>query len=128
MKKRFALILALVMGFSVLLGVGAVFAEEPTYGGVLRWREINDPPKLDPAMATDTVSSRNLYLMYDMLVDNDPDGQGLLPRLAESWEAEKGQVFTFHLRPGVHFHKESLGEPTLNGGRGSSRGRLEVFL
>ncbi len=117
MKKRFALIVALVMGLSFILGAGAVFAEEPTYGGILRWREINDPPKLDPAMATDTVSSRNLYLMYDMLVDNDPDGQGLLPRLAESWEAEKGTVFTFHLRPGVRFHKESLGEPTLNGGR-----------
>ncbi|MCF7936652.1 MAG: ABC transporter substrate-binding protein [Synergistales bacterium] len=107
------------MGLGMLLAAGAACAaEDPVYGGTVRWREINDPPKLDPAMATDTVSSRNLYLMYDMLVENDPDGQGLLPRLAESWEgSEGGTVFTFHLRKGVHFQKESLGEPTKNGGR-----------
>lgn len=102
----------------VLLAGSVWAAGDPVYGGTLKWREINDPPKLDPAMATDTVSSRVIYLIFDSLVENHPDGEGLLPGLAESWEgSEGGKVWTFKLRKGVHFQKECLGEPTLNKGR-----------
>lgn len=118
MRKALQVCCLLLAGLLLILTVSAAMAEEPVYGGVLRWREINDPPKLDPAIATDTVSSRNIYLMFDMLVDNDPDGKGIIPRLAESWEgSDGGKVWTFHLRKGVHFHKENLGQPTENGGR-----------
>lgn len=119
MKRKISPLFSLLLaGMLLLMTLSAAVAEEPVYGGILRWREINDPPKLDPAMATDTVSSRNIYLMFDMLVDNHPDGQGLVPRLAESWEgSDGGKVWTFHLRKGVHFHKENQGQPTENGGR-----------
>ena len=79
-------------------------------------------------MATDTVSSRNLYLMYDMLVDNDPDGQGLLPRLAESWEAEKGTGLHLPSPTGGTFSQGISRRTHAERRTGSSRGRLEVFL
>ena len=118
MRKRLALLLVAAICLSVAFLVSGAVAQEPKYGGVLRWREVSDPPKLDPAMSTDTSSSRNVYLMFDMLVDNDPDGKRIVPRLAESWEASPdGKTWTFHLRKGVKFHRESMGKPTLNGGR-----------
>ena len=118
MRKRLALLLVAAVCLSAAFLVSGAVAQEPKYGGVLRWREVSDPPKLDPAMSTDTSSSRNVYLMFDMLVDNDPDGKRIVPRLAESWEASPdGKTWTFHLRKGVKFHRESMGKPTLNGGR-----------
>lgn len=119
MKRRLVwFVMVAILLSLVFVGQNAAVAQEPRYGGVLRWRAVNDPPKLDPAMATDTSSSRNVYLMFDMLVDNDPDGKSIVPRLAESWEASPdGKTWTFHLRKGVKFHKESLGKPTENGGR-----------
>ena len=98
-------------------GVGMA-ADAPQYGGVLKWREINDPPKGDPAMATDTVSSRMILCIFDTLVANHPDGEGILPALAESWEGnEDGTIWKFHLRKGVRFQKEHMGKPTENKGR-----------
>jgi len=112
------IVFALMFLLGVIFVAGAAFAEEPVYGGVLRWHEINDPPKLDPAQATDTTSSRVIYLMFDTLVENDADGKGLVPALAESWEgSDGGKVWTFKLRKGVKFHKEIEGQPTANGGR-----------
>jgi len=108
---RYCLVIALFV-----LGACIAGAEEPRSGGVLRWREISDPPRLDPATASDSVSNRNLYLMFDTLVENDIDGKGLLPRLAESWEgSEEGRVWT--LRKGARFHATNRGSPTGNGGR-----------
>lgn len=118
MKRQKKVVFLLLLAFGVLFTAGSACADDPVYGGVLRWREINDPPKLDPAQATDTVSSRAIYLMFDSLVENDADGKGLLPALAESWQgSDGGTVWTFKLRKGVRFHKECLGEPTANGGR-----------
>ncbi|MDR3279315.1 MAG: ABC transporter substrate-binding protein, partial [Synergistaceae bacterium] len=88
-------------------------------GGVLRWHEIENPPNLDPHMATDTTSARVAYCLYEYLVVNSIDGQNLEPQLAESWSAsEDGLTWTFKLRPSVYFHKFTEGgKPTENGGR-----------
>jgi len=119
MRRRNLWIIALLVSLA-FLGLSSVgmAADSATYGGTLRWREINDPPKGDPAMATDTVSSRMILCIFDTLVENDPDGKGLIPGLAESWEGnEDGTIFTFHLRKGVRFQKEHMGQPTENKGR-----------
>lgn len=87
MRKLFGLFLVVAVCLSMVFGVHQAMGQEPKYGGVLRWREVSDPPKLDPAMSTDTTSSRNVYLMFDMLVENDPDGKSIVPRLTGSWEA-----------------------------------------
>ncbi|MDR1471056.1 MAG: ABC transporter substrate-binding protein [Synergistaceae bacterium] len=99
-------------------GVSPAGASSPKYGGVIRWQEVANPPKLDPHMATDTTSARVIYCVFENLVVNSVDGQSIEPWLAESWSASPdGLTWTFKLRPGVHFHKEVEGKPTENGGR-----------
>ncbi|MDR1915553.1 MAG: ABC transporter substrate-binding protein [Synergistaceae bacterium] len=102
-------------------GVSALAAStgaSPKYGGVVRWHEVSNPPKLDPHMATDTTSARITYCLFENLVVNSLDGQSIEPWLAESWSASSdGLTWTFKLRKGVYFHKEVEGKPTENGGR-----------
>lgn len=118
MKKSIAIfILAAAIG---ILCAGAVLAADtPVYGGIGRWHEVSNPPMLDPHMATDTTSARTYILMFDTLVANSDDGQKIVPWLAESWSTSaNGKVWTFKLRPGVRFHKETEGgKATANGGR-----------
>ena len=51
MKKHVLILLTLALGLSALFA-SAAFADEPVMGGVLRWHEINDPPKVDPPTST----------------------------------------------------------------------------
>lgn len=118
MRRKITLFL-LVMILGVLPAGFAFAAETPVYGGVARWHATANPPMLDPHMATDTTSARVYILMFDTLVTNSDDGQKILPWLAESWSASAdGKVWTFKLRKGVRFHKNTEGgKPTANGGR-----------
>ena len=118
MRRTISLFL-LAMALGILLTSCAFAAETPVYGGVVRWHEVANPPKLDPHQATDTTSSRVIYCLFDTLVVNSLDGQKIEPWLAESWTASKdGLVWTFKLRKGVRFHKTyEGGKPTANGGR-----------
>jgi len=118
MKKIFLFSL-LVIVLSVLPAGGALAADAPEYGGIAKWHVVPNPPMLDPHMATDTTSARAYILMFDTLVTNSDDGQKILPWLAESWSVSPdSKVWTFKLRKGVHFHKETEGgKPTANGGR-----------
>ena len=61
------------------------------------------PTDLDPRFATDAYSTRIRPLLFDSLIEIAPNGD-FEPSLATSWESENGQVYTFHLREGVHFH------------------------
>jgi len=114
--KKFTMVL---LGAFLLLAAGVAGATEPQYGGVLIWREISEPPALDPAHANITTSARGANLYSEPLVEISEDGQSIIPMLAESWEAnEDSSVWTFHLRKGVKFQKTGYkGEPTANGGR-----------
>jgi Bacterial extracellular solute-binding proteins, family 5 Middle/Binding-protein-dependent transport system inner membrane component len=63
-----------------------------------------DPAWLDPAVSSDVQSGEVMALLFDNLVQFDPDGQ-LRPGLATRWEADRsGAVYTFHLRKGATFH------------------------
>lgn len=109
MRRKITLFL-LVMILGVLPAGFAFAAETPVYGGVARWHATANPPMLDPHMATDTTSARVYILMFDTLVTNSDDGQKILPWLAESWSASAdGKVWTFKLRKGVRFHKNTEG-------------------
>ena len=116
--KRYGVLFVLIFVLGVLF-CGSASAAEPVYGGVLKWHEVSNPPKLDPHMATDTTSSRVLLCVFDTLVENSVDGQKIVPSLAESWKVSPdGKVWTFKLRKGVKFHKATEGgKPTANKGR-----------
>jgi len=63
-----------------------------------------DPPTLDPAQVTDTVSDKVIRSLFDGLVKHNPDGE-IVPAIAESWDIDDtATVYTFHLREGVKFH------------------------
>ena len=63
-----------------------------------------DPASLDPAQSNDVQSGEVVTLLFDNLVQFDPDAK-LEPGLATRWESDRsGTVYTFHLRAGATFH------------------------
>lgn len=116
--KRIGMALALLAALVAVSG-GSALAGEPAYGGVLRWHEVANPPKLDPHMPTDTTSIRVTICLFENLVVSSIDGQTIEPWLAESWTvSDDAKVWTFKLRQGVRFHAATEGgKPTANGGR-----------
>lgn len=50
----------------------------------MRWRIVSDPPRPDPAQATDTTSTMLIFKYAEGLVKSDPDTMEILPGLAES--------------------------------------------
>ena len=66
-----------------------------------------DPPTLDPALATDGFSIGIIAEIFSGLVTlstDDPD-QVVVGDLAESWSTDDdGSSYTFHIRDGVLFH------------------------
>ena len=83
---------------------GTVGQDEPVYGGIYRFPLDTDPPTLDPAKVTDTVSDKVIRSIFDGLVKISPEGE-YVPAIAERWEAnEDGTVWTFYIRDNVYFH------------------------
>jgi len=122
MKKRLSilLVLALMAVFVVACGgnqEGKVdkknqnkqktvknLTEEEKAGGTFYGRLPSDPPELDPAMSTDSTSSRVIRNIFDGLVQFDKD-LNVVPAIAKDWNiSEDALVWTFKLRKGVKFH------------------------
>ncbi|PYE50387.1 ABC transporter substrate-binding protein [Deinococcus yavapaiensis] len=63
-----------------------------------------DPPQLDPALATATSEYHVLRQMFDTLVGYDQKMRPI-PAIAKSWKiSPDGLTYTFNLRTGVKFH------------------------
>jgi oligopeptide transport system substrate-binding protein len=95
--------LCLAVGFATslaLLGCGGSGGSEGEKAGaeVFRVNLGNEPPSLDPGLATDVVSANVLNALMDPLVKLGDDLQPE-PSLAESWDVSPdGETVTFHLR------------------------------
>ncbi|MGQ3488965.1 ABC transporter substrate-binding protein [Roseovarius pacificus] len=77
---------------------------EPVYGGTLDVGFISDVRTLNPLQSTQWTERQILFLMFDRLVDMNPDFS-LRPGLAKSWEFEDGgKRVVLHLEEGVSFH------------------------
>src|SRR5699024_1464483 len=62
------------------------------------------PRGLLPTGVTDNSSIPTLKLIYDNLVNNPPEGDDVIPGIAESWDlSENDTLYTFHLRPAQKF-------------------------
>jgi peptide/nickel transport system substrate-binding protein len=63
-----------------------------------------DTVSLDAGTATDGESARVIQEIVEPLVRLEGTSTTPIPWLAESWETEDSQTWTFHLRQGVTFH------------------------
>ena len=72
-------------------------------GGILRIGLDVDAGTGDPRLARDTSAFRLRELLFDGLVEMQPD-YTVAPSLAESWENPDDLTWVFHLREGVQFH------------------------
>lgn len=104
MKK---LIRVLVLISALLLIALPTLAQDAPTGNTLVMARAVDATGLDLHTQTAFASFRLLELIYEPLVELDPQ-LNIVPGLAESWEfSDDGLALTFHLRQGVKFHDGS---------------------
>lgn len=105
-----SIVLALILVQLTAWNVGAQ-ADEPL---TLHINLGEDPPTLDPALATDTTSVTVIEQLFIGLVDLDDDTAEVRPELATSWTVSPdGTVYTFTLRSDVYWtdgHQVTAGD------------------
>ncbi|GIV65741.1 MAG: hypothetical protein KatS3mg047_0134 [Bellilinea sp.] len=80
-----------------------------TPDGTLVFLQSAEPESLWPADATRWTTFRVTSLLYSTLVENEFDGVGLRPGVAESWSSNTNATeWTFNLRYGVRFTNGAL--------------------
>ncbi|MEE9171885.1 MAG: ABC transporter substrate-binding protein [candidate division NC10 bacterium] len=101
MKRRLFFAATCILWAGVLVGEGSL----PRHGGSYRHAlGPSDPPSLDPAHITDTVSHTVASELFDGLVTFDQDLK-IRPAIARRWVISgDGRTYTFDLRSGVRFH------------------------
>jgi len=104
MKKMSKILLVVLLVCGVAVSLAPVGAEPQKR--ILRYTQAF-PSAIDPAVGGDYSSTRALTILYDTLVYPDTTGTPQ-PHAAESWEVSPdGKIWTFHLRPGIKFHRGS---------------------
>ena len=85
---------------------GAAEEAAPTEGGggTLIVGRGGDTGSLDAGVVTDGESARVINEIVEGLTKMEGTSTRPIPWLAESWETEDSQTWTFHLRQGVKFH------------------------
>lgn len=84
-------------------------SEVMTPGRTLVFLQSAEPESLWPADATQWTTFRVTNLLYSTLVENEYNGVGLRPGLAESWSSNSSATeWTFNLRYGVRFTNGAL--------------------
>lgn len=63
----------------------------------------SNPTNLDPRFATDSQSQKIDGLLFSSLLERD-DQMNFHGDLADSWSTPDSLTYTFHIRPGIHFH------------------------
>jgi len=99
MRKRLLLAMAAVLALSMLGGCAKEVEAEKTL--VIAHGAF--PQTLDIQYQSDVFSSRPASMVFEPLVDINPQGE-FVGRLAESWEFTNDTTLVFHLRKNVKFH------------------------
>lgn len=74
-------------------------------GKTLRVRFYDDPAGFDPADIFRIENENIAFNIYSGLTSYDSESGAIIPDLAESWETDDNQTWTFHLRKGVQWQK-----------------------
>lgn len=99
----------MLLALASVLGGFACAPEPDGRRGTLVVAIDSDPGHLNPAITTSGGTHTASELLYNGLVELDPDDLSPVPELAERWEvADGGRRYTFHLRDDVRWHD---GEP-----------------
>ena len=116
--KHMRWLLCVVVGCVALVGCGPSQAPQqtpaavdmagvdsgPVDGDWLINRLPAEMEHLNPLTATDAYASTIISLVFDSLLDRNPETLEMEPHVAERWEiSEDHLVYTFHLRQGVVF-------------------------
>lgn len=73
-------------------------------GGSITVARQVDSENLDPVIQDGNINIWAFMSIYDQLITVDENGLDLIPRLAESWEAQdEGATYVFNIRPAVKF-------------------------
>ncbi len=108
--RAVVLLLALAAGALSAIAVTACRRDPAAPAGarsesVFRFRLREDPPTLDPHLATDQLSEAVLMGLFRGLVELDPGTLQIRPAIASSWSiSEDRRTYTFHLREDARFH------------------------
>jgi len=94
----------LAMAAILLVAGGALAADTPRKGGVIRVGNLGEPPSLDAHWTTASITETLTNHIYEGLYSLDSSNKPI-PMLAEGVTISKdGLVYTFKLRQGVKFH------------------------
>lgn len=76
----------------------------------------SNPSSFNPQLDTSsTTADASAHLLYDRLLEFNPDNGRIVPGLASSWKiSNDGLVYTFQLRRGVTFHSTDFFTPSRN--------------
>src|SRR5262245_25928870 len=101
MKLFRTLVMLSLIGLGIVAASGAQAA---TRGGTLVYARNADSLFLDPVLNDRNVDIWILTNLYDTLLQPTPDGKGVVPGLATSYQvADDGLSFTLTLRSGTKF-------------------------
>ena len=104
---RHASLLGLSMAAGGLIGMPHARAQAPAGkpGGTIRVAHLTPAGAVDPLTVNDAAGLALINQTGEFLIDDDGQELKLRPSLALSWKPnEKGDVWTFKLRPNVKFH------------------------
>ena len=111
MRVRLVLAAVFVLSACQIPSVPSVSTPTPTTagtveaGGTFRVALTADATTLDPWNANDANTLLVSRQIFETLVDYDPSGFKIVPKIAETWSVSAdGRSWTFSLRRGVKFH------------------------
>jgi peptide/nickel transport system substrate-binding protein len=103
--RALALSTALLLGFLIAPSARLAAAQPAKTGGMLTVGLDGEIDTIDPLKSVTIVGFQVYSQIYEALVTATPALDGVVPRLATSWDVSPdGTNYTFHLRPGVKFH------------------------
>ncbi|TPW26781.1 ABC transporter substrate-binding protein [Martelella alba] len=107
MKRRTFVTLSILAPLGATLPLGGIAARAEEERPDFTFAVDNLWPTLDPVIGISTTGGRVYGNVFDTLIrrdyDKDPEGNEIVPWLAESWERTTPTVWTVHLRKGVKF-------------------------